>query len=94
MYQSLDNKKVLNGFFYQHQSTSDMSVNKTLRDLADKDHLIFIDRQSIVCNTKNHQCDVFDDQGQSYYLDSHHWTPQGRKLFGAELINTLPLLPQ
>lgn len=90
LYQSVDNKKKFNTFFYNHQSVADLSINETLRALAKKHNLIFIDRQPIVCHPERHQCDIFDDQGQANYLDSHHWTPRGRKLFGAQLVKLYP----
>ena len=85
-YLSEGRKKALNSFFYEHQSKQDIAVNNQLELLAKNNGLAFIDRQSIVCSKDEHQCAIFDNEGQAYYLDSTHWTPKGRALFGITLV--------
>jgi len=85
-YLSDSRKKALNSFFYEHQSKQDAAVNEQLESLARASGLAFIDRQSIVCSTDTHQCAIFDAEGQAYYMDSTHWTPKGRELFGVKLV--------
>jgi peptidoglycan/LPS O-acetylase OafA/YrhL len=85
-YLSEGRKKALNSFFYEHQSKQDIAVNDQLELLAKNNGLAFIDRQSIVCSKDEHQCAIFDNEGQAYYLDSTHWTPKGRALFGITLV--------
>lgn len=85
-YLSDSRKKTLNSFFYEHQSKQDVVVNDQLEWLSKNNGLAFIDRQSIVCSKDVHQCAIFDAEGQAYYLDSTHWTPRGRELFGIKIV--------
>ena len=85
-YLSDSRKKALNSFFYDHQSKQDIAINGQLQSLAKNSGLAFIDRQSIICSTVIYQCAMFDAGGEAYYLDSTHWTPKGRELFGKKLV--------
>ena len=69
-----------------HQSKQDSAINEQLEVLARSNGLAFIDRQSIICSKDKQQCAIFDADGQAYYLDSSHWTPKGRGVFGIKLV--------
>jgi SGNH domain (fused to AT3 domains) len=76
----------LNGTLFAQRSIVDVRINEQLRRFAATDGLAFIDRQSLVCSNATASCQVVASSGKLLYTDRSHWSYEGRRIFGAMMV--------
>jgi hypothetical protein len=82
----------LNAGFYSQQSEVDVAINDRLRRSASHYGLEFIDRQALICPKSAQMCHVIGSTGRPLFRDPSHWSAEGRKVFGAQIVEAVSFL--
>ena len=60
-------------------------INKTLRQIAKEEKIIFLSKQNFQCSDEFKKCDVLTQEGFKIYYDDNHYTIKGAKYFGEKI---------
>jgi peptidoglycan/LPS O-acetylase OafA/YrhL len=81
----------LNRHFYNRLMRHDEKIDKQLREISSRYDLRFLDRTNIVCDRDQKSCAATTPDGYKTYYDNLHWTVEGARYFGQEMIEQLRL---
>jgi len=80
-----DFKKYMDSYHFKSLKQSVIEKNKKIQSIAKHHNISFIDKVSLVCNSKLKVCDSLTNDFKKTYVDSNHWTVEGAKFFGKKL---------
>lgn len=80
-----DFKKYMDSYHFKSLKQSVIEKNKEIQSIAKHHNISFIDKVSLVCNSKLKVCDSLTNDFKKTYVDSNHWTVEGAKFFGKKL---------
>ena len=80
-----DFKKYMDSYHFKSLKQSVIEKNKKIQSIAKQHNISFIDKVSLVCNSKLKVCDSLTNDFKKTYVDSNHWTVEGAKFFGKKL---------
>jgi len=80
-----DFKKYMDSYHFKSLKQSVIENNKKIQSIAKHHNISYIDKVSLVCNSKLKACDSLTNEFKKTYVDSNHWTVEGAKFFGKKL---------
>jgi peptidoglycan/LPS O-acetylase OafA/YrhL len=80
---NLDNAKK---YLALHREPKISSINNYLKDIAETNNLLYLDKVNAICSDDFEECEVLDSDGNIIYFDYGHWTLEGARHIGAKLI--------
>ncbi len=69
------------------------ALNQRLLELAKELDIPYLDKVSFVCSEDRLACDALDEDGNVLFYDYGHWTLEGAKLFGKNMIGSAEIKP-
>ena len=59
-----------------------IKLNKWLKDIANKNNILFLEKENYVCENYKMKCNIVTDSGYKIFWDNSHYTLEGAKFFG------------
>ena len=82
--EQFDHKKV-NAYFFSNRYKIIKGINNRIREIAQKHHVKYLDKEEIVCSEQ--VCTGITLAGKKSYYDRSHWTLDGARYFGQQIVN-------
>ncbi len=76
----------LNKLLYENLNPKTSNINKAISNIAKQNSIIFLDKYGLVCDNNKSQCTGLTPNGYKPFYDYGHWTLEGAKYFGQNII--------
>jgi peptidoglycan/LPS O-acetylase OafA/YrhL len=76
----------LKRLFYRHRDQARYhSINERLREIAEREDVVFLDKEELICDAQAAQCEGITPAGYKAFYDYGHMTLEGARHFGRRM---------